>query len=69
MTAMAAVTVELASELLGEGMIPYEAQEPINFLHYRVGCRLGVPLEYNVSGSRRWRHVPNAMDVMLFLQV
>jgi hypothetical protein len=50
-TAMAAVTVELASELLGERMskedwatfgaesmkIPYEAQEPINFLHYKVG--------------------------------
>jgi hypothetical protein len=35
-TAMAAVTVELASELLGE-VIPYEAQEPINFLHYKVG--------------------------------
>ena len=35
-TAMAAVTVELASELLGE-KIPYEAQEPINFLHYKVG--------------------------------
>ena len=33
---MAAVTVELASELLGE-RIPYEAQEPINFLHYKVG--------------------------------
>ena len=50
-TAMAAITVELASELLGEKMskeewatfgaetmkIPYEAQEPINFLHYKVG--------------------------------
>ena len=35
-TSMAAVTVELASELLGE-KIPYEAQEPINFLHYKVG--------------------------------
>lgn len=35
-TAMAAATVELASELLGE-KIPYEAQEPINFLHYKVG--------------------------------
>ena len=35
-TAMAAITVELASELLGE-KIPYEAQEPINFLHYKVG--------------------------------
>ena len=50
-TSMAAITVELASELLGEKMskeewatfgaesmkIPYEAQEPINFLHYKVG--------------------------------
>ena len=35
-TRVAAKTVELASELLGE-TIPYEAQEPINFLFYRAG--------------------------------
>ena len=64
-TAMAAVTVELASELLGERMskedwatfgaesmkIPYEAQEPINFLHYKVGFECVSASE----ASRRWR--------------
>ncbi len=64
-TAMAAITVELASELLGERMskeewakfgaesmkIPYEAQEPINFLHYKVGFECVSASEM----SRRWR--------------
>ena len=64
-TAMAAITVELASELLGEKMskeewakfgaesmkIPYEAQEPINFLHYKVGFECVSASEM----SRRWR--------------
>jgi len=36
LTLVAARTVELASELIGE-TIPYEAQEPVNFLHYRSG--------------------------------
>ena len=36
LTDVAARTVEVASELLGE-TIPYEAQEPINFLFYRAG--------------------------------
>ena len=64
-TAMAAVTIELASELLGQRMskeewakfgaesmkIPYEAQEPINFLHYKVGFERVSASEM----SRRWR--------------
>ena len=36
LTRMSAKTVELASELLGE-RIPYEGQEPVNYLHYLVG--------------------------------
>ena len=64
---MAAVTVELASELLGE-RIPYEAQEPINFLHYRVGCDSASPLNTMFRG-RVDGVMFHAMDVMLFLQV
>ncbi|KAH8045976.1 procollagen-proline 4-dioxygenase [Aureococcus anophagefferens] len=63
-TRVAAKTVELASELLGE-TIPYEAQEPINFLFYRAGYEY-KPHSDGAGGKRGKRVATTLRGDLLF---